>query len=196
MKYIESNTIENYNITHHIVHFPYGDGEVILLLPRNKDFNIIVGVNRIPFLEFMCIPYTVMSYEFFECDIDIDYNFTNNEVLITNKEQIRYQLIEFSRMVYGILKSAGTDTKYLSQTMQQDIVFAIKHRNCNDENEQIPLTNEYIILGKVYETSSNYEILINNEIIFRSQNRFAVNKIWDALKYIICIFKRNIINRL
>ena len=195
MKFLESNTIENFNITHHIEHFPYRNGEVILLLPYNKGLDILVGVNRIPFLNFMSIPYSVTSYEFFECDIEIDYNFTNNVVLITNRERIKERLIEFSEMVYDILKSAGTESKYISLSKQRDIDFAIRHKDDVNDEAQTLFENNHIILEKTCCGSNNYEISINNESIFRSKNSFAVNKIWNVLKSVLYTFKINIKNK-
>lgn len=196
MKYLESNTIENYNITHHIERFTCRKGEVILLLPRNKSLNTLIGVNRVPFLEFMSIPYSVTSYDFFECDMDINYRFTNNTVVITNREQIQNRLMEFAEMVYDIFKSVGTESKYKSQLNQQNIDLAIRHKDCVDDETQTPFKSECITLGKVLGTSNNYEIFIGNKTIFQCKNKTAVNKIWSVLISVLNIFKVNILKRL
>lgn len=196
MKYLKLYSIEDYTKTHHIVYFPYGDGEVILLLPFDKNSKILVGVNRIPFLEFMSIQYSNRSYDFFEYDMDINYRFINNTVIIDNIGRVQNSLIEFSKMVYDILKLGGTESKYLSQSMQQSIDFAISNRACIEDTPQKPFENKCITLSVAYGISDNYEILIGNKTIFRSKNRLAINTMWNVLEDILRIFKMNISRRL
>ena len=94
-------------MTHHIEHFPYRHGEVILLLPYNNSHKVLVGVNRIPFLHRMDIPYDVTSYELFECSKSINYIHSGDTVQISDREQVRNYLKEFSELVYALLESAG-----------------------------------------------------------------------------------------
>ena len=195
MKYLESNTIENYTITHHIEPFPFITGEVILLLPYSADKKILVGVNRIPFLEFMHIPYSITSYEFFECDLPIQYTHINDEYLITDKEQVKSYLIGFSEMVLSILKSGATQTLYVSEKDQLNLDFAVRHKN--DKDVATPqFTPTSITLGKIQKMDGEYEIYANTKVIFNSKNEIVINKVWTVLRNVLSVFANNLTRRL
>lgn len=192
MRYIEYNTIENYLVTHHVEHIGHKTGEVILLLPYSADSKILVGINRIPFLRFMHIPYTVTSYEFFEYDLPIEYTLVNGECVITDIEQIKSYLISFSEMVLSILKSGGTQTLYISQEDQRNLDFAVKHKN---DKEAIPpqFNPTSITLGKIQNMDGDYEIYANTKTIFISKNEIVINKVWNVLQNVLNLFINNLI---
>ena len=104
-------------------------------------------------------------------------------------------MIEFSKMVNNILKSAGTESKYISLSKQRDIDFDIRHKDDVNDETQTLFENNHIILEKTCFSSNNYEISINYEPIFRSKNSIAVNKIWNVLKSVLYTFKINIKNK-
>ena len=196
MRYIEYNTIENYLDTHYIEHFGYKTGEVILLLPYSADNKILVGINRIPFLHFMHIPYSVTSYEFFEYDLPIKYTLVNGECVITDIEQIKSYLISFSEMVLSILKSGGTQTLYISQEDQRNLDFAIKHKSDKESIPPSQFNPTSITLGKIHNMNGDYEIYANAKTIFIGKNEMVINKVWNVLQNVLNVFINNLSRRL
>ena len=192
MKYLGFDALDNYTPTYFVRRFPYTEGEAIILVPKNGSGAILLGVNRVPYLAFVKATFTVTTYELFEIDWTFNYSIVDDRIEFDTINEVGTKLCNFSSMILDVMKSAGTETMYLSEMDNRNLVNAVKTKNIAESKQPILNPSKEIIVTNLQNSNSLCEVLINGKPIFRSTNKKSCDTVFELIKKLLQVFIRRL----
>lgn len=192
MKYLGVDTLVNYTPTYFVRRFPNIEGEPIILVPKNGCGAILLGVNRVPYLAFVKATFTVTTYELFETDWTFNYSIVDDRIEFDAINEVGTKLFNFSSMILDVMKSAGTETMYLSEMDKFNLVNAVKMKNIAGSKQPILNPPKEVIVTNLQISNSIFEVLINGKPIFRSKNKKSCDTVFELIKKSLQVFIRRL----
>lgn len=193
MRYLGRNYIYNFT-NYYCEHYFFQQGETVLLIPKNSEDHILIGISRVHFLTFMSIPFNVADYEIFEADLQIDYTIDNETVIIANDKKVKQYLLSFLLLVTDLMKSAGTESLYIRQQDRMLLEQAKADNNCIVDGKNHLFQEQTYTMRLTIGEKNDYAIKFNGNIVYKTKNGKCANIVWKVLINALNLLKANITN--
>lgn len=191
VKYLGFDTLDNYINTHYVERFPNRESEAIILIPKNNGRTILLGVNRNPYLLFIGAVSTINMYELFETDCIFNYSILDGKIVWDDSNDVRISVSAFSSMIMGVMKSAGSENRCLSEIDNNNLIRAVRNKNEVERRSRLELPREEII-SILQMSDSSYAININGKDVFRSRNYESCDVVFELFKKVVRLFVNRI----
>lgn len=135
--------------------FTYSGVECVLLFPRQRNNVILLAISRECILTEMRIPFVEKEYDIMEIDFPFDYEYREEDVLLSNETSVKRYVSEIAESIHQIQKSAINiislqsiaDKRELDRVLKEDLSSQYSYQGINEflSIELLAETDSYVI---------------------------------------------------